>query len=83
MLYFISPGCLGGTWYRRWWSGEQEGRVWDAVFFSGIGPPAILSVAGHASQDMGALLKFQQPTTTLCTGVEKLSQSSQHLERRG
>lgn len=25
MLYFISPGCLGAAWYRKWWSGEWKG----------------------------------------------------------
>ena len=39
MLYFISPGCLGGTWYRRCGGVESgKGECGMQSYFLELGP---------------------------------------------
>ena len=69
-LCFISLGCLGSAWSGGGGVASRKGECGTQSCFLELGPQSfILSVAGPAPPDMGALLKFQQITTTLCTCV--------------
>ena len=70
VLCFISLGCLGGAWSGGGGVASGKGECGIQSCFLELGPQSfILSVAGPAPPITGALLKFQQLTTTLCTYV--------------
>ena len=69
-LCFISLGCLGSAWSGGGGVASRKGECGTQSCFLELGPQSFIpSVAGPAPPDMGALLKFQQITTTLCTCV--------------